>query len=548
MVITVKQVSSMEKVRKGCEYNEVHACSALAGERVAWQVAVSAEIFRFMKVEVVSPLKEHVRLFHVQDAVMDTPVTEAVSAEEDYLTLTPGCMPDILVPQEQGTNTLLACAGKPTVLWVRLDVPRDMAAGEYSVRLVFTLGENGTPNETVVESDMTVTVLPAVITDQRMKYTRWFYLDCIASAHNVSIFSEEHWALIEKYMAAAADLGITMLLVPTHTPPLDTREGIARPCVQLVDIEKQGDTYHFGFEKFRRYIALAQKHGIRYFETAHMFSQWGAKYAPNIMVRENGVESYQFGWHVAANDPRYIAFLKQYIAAIAAEVQALGIAGETYFHISDEPNMHLMETYKTAADMLHPLLGESKSMDALSDYAFYERGLVKCPVTSVTHIHDFLEHDVFEQWAYYCCGPQTVFPNSFMAMPSRRVRILGFLMYKYDIKGFLHWGFNFYHGCCSQYPLNPYLTTSADGAFPSGDPFIVYPAPDGVYASIRGEMTFAAMQDVAICRTLEARIGREAVVRMIDQAAGEELRFDKYPKTDEYILSLREAMLQKLAE
>ena len=548
MAITVKQVSSMEKVRKGFEYNELHACSALAGERVAWQVAVSADTYRFMKVEVVSPLKEYVRLFHVQDAVMDTTTTEGVPQDDDYLTLTPGGMPDILVPQEQNVCNLAACVGKPTVLWVRLDVPRDLAAGDYSVRLVFTLGENGSPNETVAESNMTVTVLSAQITEQQTKYTRWFYLDCIATAHNVPIFSEEHWALIEKYIAAAADLGITMLLVPTHTPPLDTREGITRPCVQLVDIEKQGDTYHFGFEKFRRYIALAQKYGIRYFETAHMFSQWGAKYAPNIMVRENGVESYLFGWHVAANDPRYIAFLKQYIAAIAAEVQALGIAGETYFHISDEPNIHTMDTYKTAADILHPLLGVSKSMDALSDYAFYERGLVKCPVTSVHQIHEFLKHDIPEQWVYYCCGPQSVFINSLMAMPSRRVRILGFLMYKYAIKGFLHWGFNFYNGCCSQYEINPYQTTSADGAFPSGDPFIVYPAPNGVYTSIRGEMTFAAMQDIEICRTLEARIGREAVVQMIDQAAGGELRFDKYPKNDAYILSLREAMLQKIAE
>ena len=173
---------------------------------------------------------------------------------------------------------------------------------------------------------------------------------------------------------------------------------------------------------------------------------------------------------------------------------------------------------------------------------------MKCPVTSIAHIAEFLQHDVPEQWVYYCCGPQTVFPNSFMAMPSARVRILGFLMYKYNLKGFLHWGFNFYHSAVSLYPVDPYLTTSVDGAYPSGDPFIVYPAKDGVYPSIRGEVTFHAMQDIALCRTLEAKIGRSAVVEMIDRAAGGELRFDRYPQEAAYLESLHDAMVKRLGE
>jgi len=76
----------------------------------------------------------------------------------------------------------------------------------------------------------------------------------------------------------------------------------------------------------------------------------------------------------------------------------------------------------------------------------------------------------------------------------------------------------------------------------------LHPTKDGVYTSVRGQVTREAMQDVEVCRALEARIGREAVVRMIDEAAGDDLRFDKYPKTDEYLLSLRAAMIQKIAE
>ena len=283
---------------------------------------------------------------------------------------------------------------------------------------------------------------------------------------------------------------------------------------------------------------------IRYFEIAHLFSQWGAAYAPNILVTENGKAEYMFGWHVKADDPEYIAFLKQYIAAIVKALEAEGISENTYFHISDEPKLENMEKYKAAADIIRPLIGKSRTCDALSDYAFYEKGLVECPITAIQHIKPFLEHPAANQWLYYCCLPQDTYPNGFMAMPSYRARVLGFLMYKYGIKGFLHWGFNFYNGCRSMYTVDPYITTSCDGAFPSGDAFIVYPGKNGVYGSIRGEMTYEAIQDMNICFALEKVIGRDAVVKMIDDAAGGALLFDRFPRSYEYLENLRRQMLE----
>ena len=134
-----------------------------------------------------------------------------------------------------------------------------------------------------------------------------------------------------------------------------------------------------------------------------------------------------------------------------------------------------------------------------------------------------------------------------MAFPSYRVRVLGFMMYKYGIEGLLHWGFNFYHTLRSLYPINPYLTTSSDGAFPSGDPFVVYPGQDCVYPSVRGEVLYDAIQDMDICYALEALVGKEKVVQIIDEMAGTPLRFDTYPKNNEFLLNLREKLLAEIA-
>lgn len=544
MEFQIVQVSSLEKVRAEDRLNhhEIHAKSVLAGERLSYQICVRTDCRMDAAVSVESPFGSSVRLYLVKDANMDYPVRETGNEGEDYITLEPGMMPDILVPLEE-TGFRVTLTDRVSTLWVRADIPGDAAPGDYEIK-VKVAPESGWN----ICERMYVHVIPAKMPEQKLIYTRWFYADCIAVQHHVEIYSEEHWELIDKYIAAAADTGINMILVPIHTPPLDTEVGTVRPCVQLVDIEKQGDQYTFSFQRFRRFIDICKKNGIRYFEMAHMFSQWGAKCAPNIMVTENGVKGYLFGWHVAADSEEYVSFLKQYIAAISKELEAEGISEQTYFHISDEPSQDSMDTYRIASDIMRPLIGDSKNFDALSDYSFYENGLVSCPVTSVMHVHEFLEHDIPNQWTYYCCNPEKVFTNSFMAMPSARTRVLGFLLYKYDIKGFLHWGFNFYNSSVSRYPVNPYLTTSGDRSYPSGDPFIVYPGRDCVYLSVRGEVMYDAIQDMDICFALERHIGREAVVAMIDRAAGRNLRFDDYPRGKEFLEGLRAEMVEKIRE
>jgi hypothetical protein len=545
MDFTIKQISNMHKVRKSDALNfpEVEHITALAGQRVSYQLCLTSEKPHFAAVSVKSALP--VKAFWLQDAVIDRPVVLDVPME-DYITHEPGLMPDILIPMEE-YGWKMALNKTISTLWVRVDVPRDAEPGKYTVELDFAVDALNAVPAGSLQKTLTLEVLPAVMPEQKLIYTRWIYLDCIATAHNVPIFSEEHWNLIDKYIAAAADLGINMLLVPVHTPPLDTEVGTKRPCVQLVDIEKTGERYSFGFEKFHRYIGLCKKHGIRYFEIAHMFTQWGAEFTPNILVTENGKADYLFGWHAKADDPRYVAFLKQYIAAISAALEEAGISENAFFHISDEPKLENMEKYKTAAEIIRPLIGNSRTCDALSDYAFYEKGLVECPITAIQHIQPFLPHKLQNQWLYYCCLPQDVYPNAFMAMPSYRNRVLGFLLYKYDMKGFLHWGFNFYNGCRSMYTVDPYVTTSCDGAFPSGDAFIVYPGKkQNVYASLRGEITYEAIQDMNICFALEEKLGREAVVKRIDEAAGGQLLFDNYPKSYQYLENLRQQMLMLL--
>ncbi len=554
-----RQISSLHKVTLNSllDYPEIETATLLKGERFSYQIAFMHETlgksnnYVIGKIEIDSPLSPYIRLYNIENAVMDCPATRSDSAfDENYITKEPGLMPDILVPAEENDNIWLAAQGASAV-WVELNVPESFAAGTYSINIKLRkkdLFSVSMKDEYIFEKKLTVEIVDENIMPQSLICTRWFYADCISDYHNVEIYSEEHWELIEKYIAAAVDVGVNMLLVPVHTPPLDTAIGLARPCVQLVDIEKNGDKYSFSFEKFRRFIDICKRCGVKYYEIAHMFSQWGAKCAPNIMVTENGESSYMFGWHTAADSEEYTEFLKQYIAAISNELRLVGIEKNTYFHISDEPNIKGIEAYARAANIIKPLIGDSKTLDALSSYEFYQNGLVECPVTSVAHIAEFLDKDVKDQWIYYCCGPQSGFTNGFMAMPLSRIRIMGLLIYKYNIKGFLHWGLNFYNSMVSHKKINPYITTSSGGCFPSGDAFILYPSKDGAYHSLRGKAFYEAIVDIEVCRTLEKHIGRDKVIELIDSKAGGELLFDNYPTDSGYLPALRETMVKIIKE
>lgn len=553
----LRQISSLEKVRLHDPIieGELFHKRVFRGERFSYQIGLwdLKNYMTELRVQIRSPLAAHITAYKAVNAPMDLP-TFPFCKDEDYITREPGLMPDLLVPLEQHNGIVQIMAGAAGAVWVRLDVPRDYPAGEYTITLSAEkisdqeMSSNG-PGEgerECLEKTMTVEVLPITLPEQELIFTQWLHTDCIATVHGVPVYSEEHWALIDKYMACAADTGINMLLMPVITPPLDTMYGVYRPCVQLVDIEKQGDSYRFGFDKVRRWISLCKKNGIRYYETAHLFSQWGMVFTPNILVTENGKTDYRFCWGVPSDSPDYMAFLQQFLPQLIRVLEEEGVAQYTQFHISDEPRGEHIATYERIVGMVRPLLGKIKLMDALSHYEFYERGLVDVPVTCTTKIGPFLERHIEDQWAYYCCSQHEKVSNRFLAMPSYRNRIIGLQLYKYRIRGFAQWAFNFYNSRCSTYPINPYLTTSADLTFPSGDTFSVYPGPDGPLLSLRTLVFYDALQDIAVCRLLEKKLGHARVLALIEEEAGMELRFDAYPKSAEFLLRLREKMTDRI--
>ena len=340
-----------------------------------------------------------------------------------------------------------------------------------------------------------------------------------------------------------------MLLTPVFTPPLDTAVGGERPTVQLVKVIKENNEYSFDFTNFRRYVKLCLDCGIEAFEISHFFTQWGAKHAPKILATVNGKEKRIFGWETKASGKPYKTFLEAFASAFKKEVEELGIKDRCWLHVSDEPNETQIKEYKKAANIIRELFADFNMLDALSDIKYYKNGLIKTPVCG-EDVADIFRAEVKDFWTYYCCTQIYDFlPNRMFAQPSSRNRILGVLLYKYDAKGFLQWGHNFWYSQYSKRPINPFKVTDAGGSFPSGDSFMVYPGKDGnPLNSLRHLVFFDAFQDLRALKLLESLTSREYVLNLIEQGLDVPLSFRTYPHEQQWLLELRERINKKIAE
>lgn len=523
--------------------DEEHGCRLAPGQEACFQIAVRCHLPRYslrdfdVCVSAPEPLCAKVSFVEL--------VPSELSAypdrnDDNYITTDSGLFPDPLIPLE---NPLSVPSDKWRAIWISVSLPVGLPAGNYPIRVTFTDQEGAIAGEICY----TVAAEAAILPRQKLLFTEWFHCDCIAEAHGVPVFSEEHWRLIGDYMKMAADHGINLILTPVITPPLDTAVGSERPTVQLVDVMKTADGYAFGFDRLDRYVRLAHDCGIEHFEISHLFTQWGAKYAPKVVARVDGEERRIFGWETSATDPAYADFLRAFVPAVIAEFARLGVArDQLWFHVSDEPSQAQLESYGAANAILSPLLSGCHHLDALSDYEFYQRGLVPTPVVATNRIAPFLENRVPGLWCYYCCGQATDVSNRFFSMPLARTRILGVQLYREHIAGFLHWGYNFYNTQLSRRRINPYQVTDGGGAFPSGDSFSVYPYRNTVAPSTRLKVFERGLEDLRLLEALEEKIGREETERLLDRVAGMRITFSDYPRTERFFRDLYEEIFRNL--
>ncbi len=497
----------------------------LQNESFTFQIFVKTEEKTLVPVKVGGDLPA--RIYQVKKMKGNDEPTE--KKDDFYVCTEDTTYPDLL---QEVTQLSLEEKGEAT-LYVEI-APDKKEAGVHTVEVFIGAEKINFP----------LTVLAADLVETDMMITHWFHVDGICNYYHLAPFSEEFYRRWDKFMKGYVKLGNNMLLIPLFTPPLDTKVGGERLTTQLVKVTKTGEKYAFDFSMMDEYIRRAQGHGVKYFELSHLFTQWGGTSCPKIMVWENGVEYNAFGWDCPADDPRYLAFLKQLFDALAPHLETLGVKENAFIHLTDEPKPEHLERYEKLSKYVRSICHGIKMMDALSHYDYVERGLVDLPAVALDS-EDLEKFNDKDRMLYYCVWvDKDYITNRYFTMPLLRTMILGCQLYLENPQGFLHWGYNFYNAQFSVRPVNPYEDTIAGGGFLAGDSFIVYPGEKDIEYSIRYFGILKAFEDYRLLKTVEEKIGREETVKLL-RAAGIE-GIHTYPHDSESYLAFRENLYNVL--
>lgn len=520
-----------EKIVNGfCPKNREIEGACLRNETFSFQfgfVNETEELFSSDPIlEVESPIKEHLRVRLVEPVACSLPFRSR--HDEGYLVYQPALVGDLL----RDIDHLILRFGTYQSVLFTYDGKGD--PGIYPVIARIKTGDG----RLLGEATYSLKVLKSSLPPLSLHYTNWMHYDGIAEYYGVEVFSPRYYEILSSFLLSAVDHGMDTLLVPLFTPPLDTAVGGERMTTQLVEVKKKGDVYSFCFDRLLYFLSFVEERGIQRFEMSHLFTQWGAEHAPKI-VDTTGTRL--FGWETDSLNPEYLGFLSSFLKELTTFLREHGFGPDrVYFHLSDEPNALHIEHYEKLKTSITSFLNGYPTMDALSDYAFAAKGLVDLPAVALEQVPKFMEEGRNDIYVYHCCSEDHDFlPNRFLSMPLERLRVLGVQLYYLGVKGLLHWGFNFYNSGFSKRPINPYEVNDAEGNFPSGDSFIVYPGKDGkVEETLRLETLSAAFADYRALTLLENKYGRERVIAFLSKE-GFHSNFTDYPRSEGYLSDLR---------
>ena len=467
--------------------------------------------------------------------------------------------PDVLIPKkvnptlknegyfwqdiwfEEGENkALFALKESWQSVWITVNENgKSVPAGKHKIALSFLNSYNC---EEIAREEIIVEVINCKLPPQKVICTNWFHGDCLCDAHGIEPESDDFFTAVYNYARKAALNGQNMMFTPCFTPALDTYVGGERKTMQLVGIKALGKgKYEFDFSLLKRFIDTCKKAGIKYFEHPHLFTQWGATSAPKIIADVNGHTKRIFGWDTPADGAAYRKFLKAYLPAVCDFFKKEGLQKRVLFHISDEPSDKMVATFSAALDAVGDMLDGFAVGDALSHYELYEKGLVKLPIVSTDFIEDFAGK-CKNYWCYYTGGQiKEKMSNRTHIISAERNRMIGVQMYAYGIKGYLHWGYNYYYDRLSHGYTDPRLQPGVY-LMSCGTSYLVYPA-DGLdcYQSARQKVFGEGMIDIRALEALEKLVGQDKIIDLCEKHFGK-ISFTNGPDTPEQYIAFRDAV------
>lgn len=393
-------------------------------------------------------------------------------AEKTVVRTAPFECPDILTEDE----TVTLAPNESKGVWVTLFIPADALSGRYTGTI--TAASDTLKAEIPIQLDVFSFTLPS---QRHLWVTNWFSLGHFAKVHNVDLYSEEFWPILERYFLNMAEHRQNVVLTPWV------------PDNSFVKATRQSDgTWEVDFSLLERYLSLAEKSGVaERIELGHCGGVNRQTHEVDFSHAAVYDEERQEVVHLPADE-----WLCPVLGELEKWLIATGRIERAMIHIADEPYQPDMKSWRAASDRVHAAAPQIKRIDAIESLNF--AGKLEIWVPKLTHYHhwkkyfDSMRTDGVEMWYYICCHPYgNHFPNRFMDLPGTRIRSIHWINYTEDLCGYLHWGYSFWQGD----PFGPPYEI-----YGPGDTHAIYPGP---LDSVRWEIERESCEDYEYFRLLE---------------------------------------------
>ena len=388
----------------------------------------------------------------------------------------PARFPDYLMAEKQinlKENTFQA-------VWLTISVPANAAAGNYFGKVIVKNSQGD------LSLPVTIKVYPFTLpSDRHLKVVEWYSTGKFALFHGIQ----------KEY----SDVWFDMLRIYAENM-VAHRQNIFQVPMEAIGIKKsKTNGLEFDFSRFDQIAQVFWNTGKMDYMSCGELTKFGKKEWSDteISLAEFSVINSESGETIKMQGEEVIPWL---LPAFESHLRQKGWLQKTYFGIKDEPSLHNALAWKAVSSYIHKYAPDLKRIDAIETTFLLDEIEVAVPKLDALAAW----YDSYKKWQdkgnelwFYTVGiyQGSLLPNKTIDVPVIDSRIMHWLDYKYDIAGYLHWGFN-------QWTDNPYL----DPDIHIGDGWHVYPVKNGLLNSIRWEEMRNGLQDYEYFWMLETKI------------------------------------------
>jgi hypothetical protein len=396
---------------------------------------------------------------------------------KELLRPAPAWFPDLLSEDRQ------CSVGKETRkgVYLTVKIPPDALAGDYHTTVTASTG--GASATLPLSLRVYALTLPA---ERHLAVTEWF---------STSQFRKHH------QLDPVDDVRFFRLLKLYAENMADHRQNMFRVGLGSVECRRGTDgKLNFDFSRFDSLAQVFWDTGrMDWLETGFIARFGEGGWSSSEVVLESFPVRDADGRRSSMSGEEY---LPQFLPALVEHLRTKGWLAKTVFHICDEPSNHNITPWRNASELVHRIAPELRRIDAIETQ--HCLGALEVWVPKLDHLATWqsafegAQRQGNELW-FYTVG---IFQggsllNKTVDVPLIETRLMHWLNYRYNLRGYLHWGFNAW----TDDPIN------APGQH-RGDGWHVYPKKDGLLNSLRWEQMRNGLQDYECLWLLENRISQ----------------------------------------